>query len=150
VHLPDDATDIVSTYLRMIYTSSPLQTAQFVIGYDVFLARLYLFTDRIRDTKAKEDTINAFIEYSRSYAPGAYCVHVVYNESPENSPLRQFLAHYFAFYAQPTWFVIEATSLARYPRKFVEDTAMIMFSYGKPVLGPCVDRASFLDMEAVK
>lgn len=128
VKLPEDEPRVFASYVQLLYLGKlPIHKALtdietkdsnelkklLVINVEqeyMLLARLYVFCEKVQDTKSKAAVISAFVEAScksranglRHY-PHTAAISCIYKGTPELDPLRDVLVDFWIFHAHSGW-----------------------------------------------
>lgn len=105
VELPDDDPDVFFLYLQLLYTTKlhtrsnePNKTSR---EYKR-LVKLYVLAEKLQDVQTRNIVIEAMIAKTRdeeSFPPSS--IHLIYDGTPEGSPLRKLVVDLFTDFALP-------------------------------------------------
>jgi len=97
VNLPEDDATIFSLYVQLLYTGKIL--TQDDDGEFNKLCQLYVLCEKLQDTDAKNEILQAMLATIRggmpSWAPGLLALKTIYRGTPDNSPARRLLLDIF-------------------------------------------------------
>lgn len=132
VKLPEDEPAIFKIYLHFLYTG---ELALLPVGFEVSeehtkLAKLYVLAEKLQDGEAKRTVLQTFLLssrvgglFSKPYALGPELVHIVYEGTPQGSPMRRLIVDLYTYRAEKTWITKHAEEW-EWPADFYKELAL--------------------------
>ena len=148
VTLKEVAPKVFQTYVILLYTS-----AMATKGPDEWLelCRIYVLAEYLVDIYAKNKTIDAMYAYLAETLPtepmyespekpfSAESLQVVYDGTPEGSPLRRLCVDLYALHGRKAW--LKNAKAEEFPPEFLYDIAVKLLQVGGPFpLGQILSR----------
>jgi hypothetical protein len=146
IKLPEDESQIVSTYVGWLYTRKVIcerLPSDFLDRWRaknrrwILMAKLYVFAEKIMDTEFQDQVVYTFAVIGREIAvllhacPATEAISIIYQGTPKDSPARKILVEIWNDHAMSHWKVKDSSP--RLPQEFLEDlTEVVLFTRKLP------------------
>ncbi|KAF2492749.1 hypothetical protein BU16DRAFT_529031 [Lophium mytilinum] len=137
INLPTDSPALFSLYMHHLYTgklaTAPDEDTTESGGEHWVLAQLYVFAEKIQDSKCKNDILDAMVEHTfegpQAKWPSCATIQTIYSGTAGPCPARRFLVDIYAVERTSAWCAKDQRE--KYPAEFVWDV-MARMSERKP------------------